>query len=240
MKPSTIERHYPTSRALCEAVLADAGPTVLLSFSAGKDAVASWLQLRELGFTRIVPFYLYLVPGLEFVEQGLRYYEEFFQTPILRLPDPSTNRMLQALVFQPPERAALLETIKIPRLTVEHLDQHVRAVAGAPDAYVAIGNRAADSPIRLANIRRYGSVNPGRRSFLPIYDWRVADLRKSLLAARVRLTVDYQLFGRSFDGIDWRFMAPIKEHYPDDYARILEFFPLANLEIMRRNLRRPS
>ena len=41
------------------------------------------------------------------------------------------------------------------------------------------------------------------------------------------LPVDYEMFGRSFDGIDYRFISPIKERFPDDYARILEWFPMA-------------
>jgi len=37
-----------------------------------------------------------------------------------------------------------------------------------------------------------------------------------------------------FDGIDYRFMKPIKDHFPRDYQRIIEWFPLAELEIKRR------
>ncbi len=51
-----------------------------------------------------------------------------------------------------------------------------------------------------------------------------------------KLPVDYKLFGRSFDGIDYRFMVPLKEHYSDDYQKLLDFFPLAELEIMRYHL----
>jgi len=57
--------------------------TVILSFSNGKDSIAAWLVLRKY-FPKIIPFYLYLIPDLEFVESGLTYYEDFFQTKILR------------------------------------------------------------------------------------------------------------------------------------------------------------
>jgi len=110
----------------------------------------------------------------------------------------------------------------------------VRRVASAPDAWVAVGTRAADSPIRLANIRRYGSANPKRRSFLPVYDWKIARLCEIIKAAGLKLPVDYRLFGRSFDGIDFRFLKPIKDNFPKDYQRILAWFPLAELEIKRR------
>ena len=81
-----LPRHYASSAELCAAVLAEHGPAVALSFSCGKDAVAAWLQLRARGFTRVVPFYMYLLPDLEFVERGIKYYEKVFETPILRVP----------------------------------------------------------------------------------------------------------------------------------------------------------
>jgi len=106
-----LAKHWPDSESLCRAVKADAGPCCLLAFSAGKDAVCSWLRLRDMGF-ECVPYYLYVVPDLEFVEEGLTYYEAFFDTKILRLPHPSLPRMLRGLVFQPPERAAIIEKIR--------------------------------------------------------------------------------------------------------------------------------
>jgi 3'-phosphoadenosine 5'-phosphosulfate sulfotransferase (PAPS reductase)/FAD synthetase len=209
------------------------GDTCIVSFSAGKDSVVAALRLREM-FPRLVLFYLYLVPGLEFVEQGLRYYEDFFGTPILRLPHPSLPRMLENFVYQPPDRVRALQATPMPRLSYEQVEAHVRRVAGAPDAYVAIGTRTADSPIRLANVRRYGSANHTRRSFFAVYDWKIADVECCLHTERCKLPVDYELFGRSFDGIDYRFLAPIKERFPRDYAKILEWFPLAHLDIQRR------
>lgn len=47
---------------------------------------------------------------------------------------------------------------------------------------------------------------------------------------------DYQWFQRSFDGLDVRFLAKIRKHAPGDYARILEWFPLAELELHRAAL----
>lgn len=40
---------------------------VLLSFSMGKDSIAAWLAIRD-KFERIEPYYLYLIPGLEFID----------------------------------------------------------------------------------------------------------------------------------------------------------------------------
>lgn len=237
-EPKPMERHYPDSLALCKAVLERTGPTCLLSFSGGKDAIASWLRLREAGFTRIVPFYYYLVPDLGFIEESLRYYEEYFATPIIRVPSPNLIRMLRNLIFAPPERAAILDAMApLPRLGFADLEAHVRETSGVPpEAYVAIGTRTADSPIRLANIRQFGSLNPARRTFLPVYDMRIADVTEIIQRHGVKLGVEYRWYGRTFDGLDERFLGPIKEHAPRDYERILEYFPLAELELKRRTL----
>ena len=64
---------------------------------------------------------------------------------------------------------------------------------------------------------------------------KVADVIKR---AGVELPVDYAWFGRSFDGIDARFLVPLKQHAPRDYQRVLEVFPLAELEVFRHGLSR--
>jgi len=73
----------------------------LLAFSTGKDAIAAWLAIRE-HFEEVVPYYLYLVPGLEFVDEQIAMYERFFETKITQLPHPSVHRLLNNFVFQPP------------------------------------------------------------------------------------------------------------------------------------------
>ena len=44
--------------------------TIFLAFSCGKDSIATWLECRK-HFTRVIPFYMYLVPGLQFIERSL-------------------------------------------------------------------------------------------------------------------------------------------------------------------------
>jgi len=232
-----LQRFHASSPELCQYVAGVSGDTCFLSFSAGKDSIAAWIQVRRY-FKRVIPFYLYLVPGLAFIEEGLRYYEDFFKTEIIRLPHPSLWRMLKHFVFQPPERCAIIEDANLPNWDYRRLEAYVRSQSDAPDAFVAIGSRTADSPIRLANMKRFGTLTPARRSFFAVYDWKIDDVVRELRAANCKLTVDYRMFGRSFDGIDYRFLGPIKERYPEDYARILDWFPLADLEIFRREMTR--
>ena len=209
------------------------GGVAILCFSTGKDSIASWLVMQR-HFTKIVPYYMYLVPGLSFVERSLAYYEDWFGTHIIRLPHPSLYRMLNNLTFQAPENGAIIEQIGLPNFDYRQLDEIVREDCGLPDnTYAASGVRARDSLNRWAAIKKYGPVNEAKKTFYPIFDFDKARLVRTLLDSNIKLPVDYRLFGRSFDGIDYRFLVVLREKCPQDYEKILQFFPMAELEVRR-------
>lgn len=224
---------YADSWALCEHVRRISGDTCLLSHGCGKDSTAAWSQLRN-HFARIVPFCMILVPGLKFVERSLAAHEERLGQPILRVPHPSLPRMLRKMVFQPPERAAAIEAMNLPLLDYDDVAETVRQRAGCPGAYVACGDRVDDGAGRRATVARTGPLNAKRRRFMAIYDWSMDDVEAAVRTMGCGLPVDYELFSRSFDGLDHRFLAPIRERFPEDYATILRWFPLADLELRRR------
>jgi hypothetical protein len=212
--------------------------TVLLAFSCGKDSIAAWLRLRQ-EFT-VIPFYMWLVPGLEFVERDLAYFEDFFGTPITRYPNPKAYNNLRSGAMQAPANWAWLDSTPIPgKLTRQFVETVLKDELGLPqETYVATGVRAADSPMRLAAMRSHGPISVKQRKFHPIWDWRKERLMQTLHRSGVRLPVDYLLFGRSFDGLDRRFSTVIKRVYPDDYARIKAFYPLIDAEDYRAEFAR--
>ena len=205
----------------------------LLAFSTGKDAVAAWLAIRD-SFEEIVPYYLYLVPNLEFVEESLDYYERFFETKITRLPHPSLYRMLNNYVFQPPQNCLVIEQAALGNFDYTDIQSAMCSMHSLDSkTLVADGVRAADSPMRRIAINTHGSISYNLLKYHCIWDWKKADLIQCFRKHNVRLPVDYKLFGRSFDGIDLRFLLPLKKHRPADYKKILEWFPLAELEVFR-------
>lgn len=229
---------YTTSAELCEQ-MAQECDTAILAFSCGKDSIAAWLQMRKY-FKRIVPYYCYLVPELEFVEKSLKYYENFFGCHIYRLPHASLYRLLRNLVFQPPQNVSKIADAPLVDDNYDDtmIGEIIRARANLPyDAYVGNGVRMADSPMRRLGIKNHGAVNHSQGKFYPIYDWKKADIIAALDEANVKLPIDYKLFGRTFDGIDYRFLKPIKDNFPRDYERIITWYPLAELELFRRGER---
>lgn len=208
------------------------GKPVLLSFSCGKDAIAAWLKLR--GRVEVIPFFLYLVPGLEFVEESVRYYEEFFDQKIIRLPNPNLYRMINSAIYQPPDRLTTIDGCGLPNFSHDDLrDELVSDLGLSADSWTVDGVRAADSLNRHTAMKMYGPLNHKRKVAHAVWDMKKPELIDIIERSGVKLPVDYQMFGRTFDGIDFRFIAPIKKHFPKDYETILEWFPLIELEMMR-------
>jgi len=184
---------FNNSDELCQHVADISDGLCILSFSGGKDSLACWLQLQKY-FDRIIPFYMYLVPGLSFVEQGLSYYEDVFKTRIIRLPHPSLYRMLNNFTFQAPENCQVIADLALPNFDYDDLYRVIKEDYSLPDnVYTALGVRAVDSPNRWAAMKKYGPLNEKRQVFYPIYDWRKAQLMGAINQAGSKLPPDYVL-----------------------------------------------
>lgn len=225
---------HPSSAEIVAMLKAERRP-VFVAFSRGKDSLAAMLALREQEVP-VIPVHLTLVPGLEFVRESLVFYAEWFGAEIVELPHPSFYRWLNGFLFQPPERCPVIEACQLPEPDYDELNDMLREDYQLPEAWMCDGVRAADSPNRRMAMTTYGPVKWATRRVSPVWDFRIADVRAILARHACPLPIDYEWFGRSFDGLDYRFLEPLRRNAPDDYARILEWFPLAELEFFRREL----
>ena len=150
---------------------------------------------------------------------------------IQRWPHPNLNRMLRNGVFQPPERYDAWR--RLPTWTYRDLSRKVRRTWRG--AYQAIGNRASDNlRRRLAVERHHAALNKRLRHVWPVFDMTNDRLWLALREAKMTLPQDYELFGRSFDGLLHQYIAPIRATLPDDYDKICQWFPLLEAEFARR------
>lgn len=232
-----VQRVFPDSVAIREYVKTHFGNKVFLSFSRGKDALAAWIALREMDF-EVVPFFRYGIPGLEFIDDSLDYYEKFFKCKIERYPQPSFYEQLMGMMYQPPHRYPVMQKHALYEFTYDDVASVLRRKHEMPNAYTATGVRAHDNMMRWTTIKKNGALNPDKKTFFPIFDWKIAEVEESIARAKVQLPVDYLLWGRTYDGIGWYYLDKIKENFPRDYQRILDWFPLADVEFFRRELTR--
>jgi len=209
-------------------------PNILVSFSRGKDGIASYLRVRD-EFERVIPYYYDFIPGLEFVEDSLAYYERLMGQRIARFPSYGMSVMIRGLVYQPPDRVDTLDWMQFPEWDNNHIQESVCTDAGLDykTTYNAVGVRAKDSAMRAMVIKKYGAVNHKRRVFYPIFDFSKDELIDLIARSGWKLPIDYRYFSASFDGLYIRYLYPIKLYFPRDYQRILEWFPLAELECYR-------
>lgn len=223
---------FENSEALCEYI-AGQTDTVVLSFSRGKDSICSWLHLRRY-FRRVIPVHMYALPGLSFIEESLDYLENFFGQKIYSLPHPGLYRQLIAMVFQSPSRLRIIDRLELVEYELDDVFDIVKLKEGLPlETWTAVGVTINDNLTRRSSINRYGPINESRNQFYPIYDWPRKRITAEIGKSGVRLPKEYNLFGRSVGGLDYRFIKPIHDHYPADYELIKEWFPMVELELRR-------
>lgn len=205
----------------------------LLSFSMGKDSIASYIQMSKY-FDRIYPVFLYMVPDLEFIDEQLAYFEKKLEIRIQRFPNPSFYKQLNCFMFQSPENLDVIWDADLYEAEYDDLFALAKMDLGVPqDTYVGVGNRMSDSLNRRTSIIMYGPENRKRKQFYPVFDWTNDEVIDEIRKSGMRLPIDYQIWGRSFDGWDYRFLHGLKENFPRDYDKVKEVFPLIDLELLR-------
>jgi hypothetical protein len=63
--------------------------------------------------------------------------------------------------------------------------------------------------------------------------WSKREVVDVIAKEGLKLSAEYQWMKRSFDGIHVGYLGPIKKNAPQDYQRILDWFPLVEAEVWR-------
>lgn len=220
------------SRELAEKVRSEVDDLILY-FSCGKESIAMWLFLREFGFN-IIPVFLYVVPCLRSDRENLAYYEDYFGQEIMRLPHMLFYQMLNDFVYQPPERCAQIMAWDLPYYGFADIDKVVALDKGLDSFYSAMGMRMADNLDRRMMMYQNGVLGTkARRFYYPIWDWNIQQVADIIKLNKIKLPKSYRFSGRTLAAIDYEYIKPFKENYPDDYKIYLEWFPLLEAEFYR-------
>lgn len=229
----TDVRLKETSDQLCKRLAAEHKGVAVLSFSMGKDSIASYIQMRKY-FDKVYPVFLYMVPGLEFQQEQIAYYEKQIGERIQQFPNPGFYKQLNCFMYQSLENldviwdADLYEAEYDDIFALAKMDLNI-----SQDTYTGVGNRMSDSLNRRTSIIKYGPFNLKRKQFFPVFDWTTSEVVEAIRESGIRLPIDYKIWGRSFDGFDFRFLDGLKTHFPNDFRKVQEVFPLVDLELIR-------
>jgi 3'-phosphoadenosine 5'-phosphosulfate sulfotransferase (PAPS reductase)/FAD synthetase len=207
---------------------------VTLGFSTGKDSLACALICRNFEI-EYIPFYFFLCPDLEFVEKSITKYEKLLEIKIIQIPHPVLYDFLRHQDFQPPKMIEYLADQNLPKLTFEDLVFcHLDSVGDSRRYYDVAGVRASESfNRRMVFKKRGGGIDIENKKIYPIWDWKKSDVLDFLTANNIPFSDDYMIWNRSYDGMKYQFLFGVKKHYPSDWLKLLEYFPLLEAELFR-------
>ena len=216
------------------------GNAFVQAFSGGKDSVACALALMAEGYD-LYPVAYIEVPGISFVEETLDYYERklFAGRHITRALHPNTAKNLMRGHWQTPNRLPVCEALGFDYTDVDIQGMVVDENKLPEDTMAAVAIRAADNIIRRRLIAVNGPVAVKKNQFYAIWDWGIDRCIEVFERAHIKLAPDYAIWPHNFTSHP-RFAIGVKKHYPADYRRILEFFPLIEAEAFRYERMRPA
>lgn len=204
--------------------------SVLVGFSGGKDSAVT-LDLCVRHFKRVRPYFMYIVPGLEFQEVTLRYYEKRYGMEIMRVPHFMLSDFLRAGSFRMPDDS-------VPVVKTADLYAYLREKTGIH--WIAAGERIADSIVRRAMIKRSSAIDQKRGRIYPIAYWTKAHVLSYLKLRRLPLSLENKELGFSFRSLQGKDLEKIKRRFPEDFEKIKKMFPLVEAELKRGEFYAPD
>ena len=213
----------------------------MLSFSAGSDSIALFLRILESGqfdMTKGIYFYYYNVPNITWVDEYLDYFEDKYNIKIERLPSPNFVEGLRNYHYQTPARAYALDKMsrmgEWPIYDKSDIEREVKFAYGvSKKTLCAVGVKQGDSALRRQQMRRMRGLNVNQGKWYPIFDFENKDVPAIINRHDVKMPFCYELFGISFENIDFRFSKPIRDNCPNNWENIKKYYPMADSIISR-------
>lgn len=197
--------------------------SVLVGFSGGKDSVVT-LDLCMKYFKNVVPYFMYLVKGLEFQEKTIRYYETKYDVEMLRVPHFMLSDFLRYGSFRMPD-------LDVPIIKTVDLYNYMRNETGV--YWICAGERISDSIVRRAMIKNSGTIDSKRGRIYPVAQWNKSNIMSYLKINKLPLSLENKTLGFSFRSLMGEDMIKIKEYFPDDFEKIKRDFPLIEASIKK-------
>lgn len=196
---------------------------VLVGFSTGKDSCVT-LDLCLKHFDRVVPFFLYQVPGMSFQQKTIRWYERQYGLEVLQAPHFETSNFLRYGTYREPDAT-------VPIISTKELYDWLREKTGI--YWIAAGERIADSIVRRAMIKHSGSIDLQRGRFYPLAYWKKQDVMNYIRVKKLYLGADSKKLGFSFRDLSGETLLMVKRSFPEDYERIKRIYPLCEAAVRR-------
>ncbi len=210
------------------------GRRILVAVSGGKDSLCTLdVCVREYGAENVSGFLMHLVEGLEVEWQHARRLEALFGVKIHGVPHWTLSHFLKESAYRPYTSGS--ERIKA--LKQPDVEAYVRQKLGGD--WIAWGNRAADSVVRNAYLKRIQGVDEKFQRFYPLWTWKKPDVYGYLRGRKLPIPAitggRVQMGGVSLTAecLTW-----LRDHHPGDLRKILDVFPFAEALLFRADVKR--
>ena len=201
---------------------------VLVSYSGGKDSLVT-LDLCTRTFRRVVCFFMYFVPGLAVEEAVLDIGRKRYGVEVLYYPHWSVIAALKYGTYSAPH----LSKDSLPGdYTLNDVYNLARADSGIQ--LIACGIKKADSEFRRKNMTAFQRKDV----MCPLRDWNKLEILSYLAMHKIPVPKTSKGKTESATGVDLSAPALCKLHdeHPDDWRKLLAWFPYAEAAIARRHL----
>jgi hypothetical protein len=207
-----------------------------IGFSTGKDSVVGLDMLIKAGI-QPYPIFFYQVPNLEFIENNLKMYEDYFKVKIARMPHPILYDHLRHQDWQPYIETLTIGQIKFDKLTFDHATKVWLRNSNITDVeYDCNCMKMADSLNRRLTLSKKPDIDHDKKTIYLTKYFTKTEIFDYIKRNNIPLTKDYEIFGISWDGLAYHFSCGVKKYYPNDWEKIKEYFPLIDAEIFRYKL----
>lgn len=199
---------------------------VLVAFSGGKDSLVC-LDLACRVFKKVTGFFLYLVPGLDFLERRLADASRKYNIEILQYPSPMLFRFFKNRTYCDIHQSC---ASKIKEFGTTDLYKAIVYQTGIKR--IIAGNKEVDSTA-LKN-RFFDSYNLADFVLYPLKKWRKADVINYCKIYKI-LPPDESVKNVN-SGIDLstKRLLWLHDSFPQDFERLCEYFPYAGAVVKRR------
>lgn len=196
-----------------------------IAFSGGKDAVAT-LDIAKQVTDHIVCFYMYLVKGLSFMDKYNDYISNKYNVEILQYPHYDLNKML---------RGSYCIDYKsyIPNITIHTIENAFRHDTKAD--WIAYGYKSSDSVRRRGYMMKWEHKNTFTKykRIAPLEHWTNPQVYSYIKFRNIKLPETFGIKNNFGISLEPDVLMGMKKYYPEDYQKVLDVFPFAEVAIQR-------
>lgn len=202
--------------------------SVIVAFSGGKDSCVV-LDLCCRYFKNVSAFFMYQIPNLSFQESAIKYAERRYGIEIDRIPHFELSEFMAYGAFRK-------EDYSVPIIGMNDVYKYMRVQKDT--WWIAAGERISDSIVRRAMMKKSGCIDEGRGRFFPIANFTKSDVVNYIKHHNLKPSPESKILGHSFRSLHPNDIEQIRLHYPQDYKKIVEWFPFVEAGVVRNEKNR--